>query len=84
MLRGGWKRSTIRTCWSQADPLASMAGNLGRYHDYPPTTRQITVHKKFQQWLADYLGQFKTVREKDTPAFNATLKSNGFAAAIQP
>jgi hypothetical protein len=51
--------------------------------DAGPTTQQIAVNDEFKQELSRIQAEFKQVVERDTPAFNATLKQAG-VTVIQP
>ncbi|MCP5053579.1 MAG: sialidase [bacterium] len=41
--------------------------------DFPPTTQQLEVYKKFTKQLSDYGNRFNTLVEKDLPSFNKML-----------
>jgi len=65
--------------------LANLESGLGGAGaDLPPTDQQIAVNKELIEKLSQARERLKAFGESDMPAFNQLLKSNGFAAAIQP
>ena len=52
--------------------------------DLPPTDQAIAVHNMFKQEIAAAQRSFEELRDKDTPAFNETLKANHVSMSILP
>jgi hypothetical protein len=64
-------------------PMVGTPGSGSGGGDAGPTSQQIAVNNEFKQELARIQAEFKQVVERDTPAFNATLKQAG-VTVIQP
>jgi photosystem II stability/assembly factor-like uncharacterized protein len=65
--------------------LANIDAELsGSGADLPPTDQQIAVNKELAEKIAQAREKVKGIADRDTAAFNQWLKSNGFAAAIEP
>ncbi len=64
-------------------PMVGTPGSGSGGGDAGPTTQQIAVNDEFKQELARIQAEFKQIVERDTPAFNATLKQAG-VMVIQP
>ena len=69
--------------------LYGKLGNLnaelsGAGADLPPTDQQVAVNKELADKIVQVREKMKALAEHDTSAFNQWLKSNGFAAAIEP
>jgi len=52
--------------------------------DLPPTDQAVAVHNMFKQEIAAAQRSFEELRDKDTPAFNETLKANHVSMSILP
>ena len=69
--------------------LYGKLGNLnaelsGTGADLPPTDQQVAVNKELAEKIGQAREKMKMLAERDAASFNQWLKSNGFAAAIEP
>jgi photosystem II stability/assembly factor-like uncharacterized protein len=65
--------------------LANLDSELsGDGSDLPPTDQQIAVNKELSAKIEQAREKFKSITGPETADFNQQLKSDGFAAAIQP
>jgi len=64
-------------------PMVGTPGSGSGGGDLAPTAQQIAVNAEFKQLLSQIQAEFKQIVERDTPAFNATLRQAG-VMVIQP
>jgi hypothetical protein len=49
-----------------------------------PTQAEIEVNNEYEQQIRSYQKEFSELKEKEIPALNPGLKTNGLGAAIAP
>lgn len=80
----GFREDSFRHGAQLYQCLSALAGELDRSGaDLGPTDQQIQVNQMLQERLTKAAAAVQDLGSKDVAAFNSSLKSNGFTAAIQ-
>jgi photosystem II stability/assembly factor-like uncharacterized protein len=72
------------------EKLAGLLGNVdhgrgsGNGAGLAPTQAEIEVNNEYEQQISSYQKELSGLKEKEIPALNAALKTNGLGAAIAP
>ena len=61
--------------------ITSLAGYIGG-SDFPPTTQQQAVHRRYKELLLQYQNRMREIREGDVAALNQLLRDRGIPNLI--